>query len=484
MSIGNTFRLGGVTPVPWLSKGKIAILLFLIGIGVTLLIVVIRTSNLFVVLGLAITVGAFVLVWRRKASDGSTWVLGVGEQIRYWIGKRARWDDFDPVREAQPFLLMDPLRLLAVPASDGSELAVLDYPEAMVCVLEISGHRTGVQPADDLAREQRKMNAVHKTLADPKVAIDQVDWLTLVRPENPEEIAMGVQVADDLPETIKAAAEELSWMIASHTETMYSYLVIRFNKDLLYERVAKPPFSEFSGAEAAYDAVSIVARKLETNGIFVKGALGPAEVSALIRAIVVPHRSPYDLEGCEEGIFASCPSWIRQDTMLFSSCDDRSWWHASASFGLFDWPLSPVRGRWLEPLVFGVGLGPRTVVSQVKIIRRHKAREFAKDQLTTAASERLKNDESGKVDAGEAWSQETVATEVAQDIVLNGQVGIIPAVRIMISANSPRGVKNAMADVASIADDSMNAEGITMDDTRPGVGLLHCLPLGMEVPSR
>ena len=104
--------------------------------------------------------------------------------------------------------------------------------------------------------------------------------------------------------------------------------------------------------------------------------------------------------------------------------------------------------------------------------------------MTTAASERLKNDESGKVDAGEAWSQETVATEVAQDIVLNGQVGIIPAVRIMISANSPRGVKNAMADVASIADDSMNAEGITMDDTRPGVGLLHCLPLGMEVPSR
>ena len=174
-----------------------------------LLIVVIRTSNLFVVLGLAITVGAFVLVWRCKASDGSIWVLGVGERIRRWIGKRARWDDFDPAREAQPFLLMDPLRLLAVPASDGSELAILDYPEAMVCMLEISGHRTGVQPVDDLVREQRKINAVHKTLADPKVAIDQIDWLTLIRPENPEEIAIGVQIANDLPETVKASSKEL-----------------------------------------------------------------------------------------------------------------------------------------------------------------------------------------------------------------------------------------------------------------------------------
>lgn len=134
--------------------------------------------------------------------------------------------------------------------------------------------------------------------------------------------------------------------------------------------------------------------------------------------------------------------------------------------------------------MFGIGLGPRTVISQIKMVPRYKAREFAKSQLTTAQSRRLERDRRGEVDAGEAWSEENVATEVAQDIVLAGQLGIIPAVRVLVSAQTPRQARALREDITGLAGDDMNGEGISHDDTRPGVGLLHCLPLGMEVPNR
>lgn len=480
-----TFRLGGVTPVPWLSKAKVITLSLLTVVGVAMMVVIIETKSIWVVIGLGVVIVLFVVVLRRRSSDGAVWVLGVGERIRHAIGRRARWDDFDPELDKQPFLLMQPLRVVGVPAGDGSELAVLEYPGAMVCVLEISGIGHGVKPAEERRREEARVVAVHRALADPKVCIEQVDWMTLARPEQADAIAAS---SDGPPlehaSAVQVSAAELPWRIADKSERFYSYLVVRFNTDRLFEKVATPPFSETSGVEAAYDALGHVARILTSKGVTVCGALGPGEVAALTRAILAPNRHPHDLTGCGGDFWATCPPWNREQDLIHVVDGDEQWWHTSSSFGLRDWPISPVRGRWLEPLVFGIGLGPRTVVSQIKMVPRYKAREFAKSQLTTAQSRRLERDRRGEVDAGEAWSEENVATEVAQDIVLAGQLGIIPAVRVLVSAQTPRQARALREDITGLAGDDMNGEGISHDDTRPGVGLLHCLPLGMEVPNR
>lgn len=482
-------RLGGVTPVPWLSKQKLVTLIVLAIVGVVMMMVIITTANLYVTGAFFMVVGLIWLVARRRGADGGWWMLGVGERVRGAIGTRARWDDFDPTREAQPFLLMDPLRVLAVPAGDGSELAVLEYPSAMVCFLEVSGAATGVRSSTDLRRLEDRVISVHRTLADPKTCVEQIDWITVVRPQDATTLAQGLlthsgQAPTPVPAPVAVSMEEVPQKHAAVTERFRSYVALRFTTDRLYSFVAQPPFSASSGAEAAYDALGKVARMLSGKGITVIGGLGPAQVAALGRAILSPDRSPDDLSGCGGGFWASWPSWRRDGDTIISTCGGTQWLHATASFGLYDWPLTEVKGRWLEPLVFGHAMGPRTVVTQTRIMPRHKARELAKGQLTTARTTRLGKTRSGEVDAGEAWSQELAATAVAEDIVLDRHVGIMPSVRVMVSAQSPRALRSAREEIGTATADRMNCEGISLDDTRPGVGLLRCLPLGVSVGNR
>lgn len=88
---------------------------------------------------------------------------------------------------------------------------------------------------------------------------------------------------------------------AARTERVRSYAIARFDVDALFSRVAQPPFTESSGAEAAYDALGQVARLLAGKGIRVIRGLGPAEVSALMRAVLSPDEDPDDITGCDGG---------------------------------------------------------------------------------------------------------------------------------------------------------------------------------------
>lgn len=484
-----SIRLGGVTPVPWLSKQKLITLILLAIVGVVMMVVIIITASLYVTVAFFIVVGLAWLVARRRGADGGWWMLGVGEKVRSAIGTRARWDDFDPEREAQPFLLMDSLRVVAVDAGDGSELAVLEYPSSMVCLLEVSGAATGVRRDADLRRMEDRVISIHRTLADPKTCVEQIDWITMARPEEAARLAQGLNAHSEQPPTLVPAPvavsmQEVPQKHADVTEQFRSYVAVRFNTDRLYSFVAKPPLTESSGAEAAFDALAKVARMLSGKGITVIGGLSPAQVAALGRAVLSPDRSPDDLSGCGEGFWAAWPSWTRDGDTIVSTCEGTQWLHATAAFGLHDWPLTEVKGRWLEPLVFGHAMGPRMVVTQTRIVPRHKARELAKGQLTTARTTRLSKARSGEVDGGEAWTQELVATAVADDIVKDRHVGIMPSVRVMVSAKTPRALRSAREEIDTATADGMNCEGISLDDTRPGVGLLRCLPLGIGVVNR
>lgn len=481
------FRLGGVTPVPWLSLSRLVALISLGGLGAVVMVAIVITKSLLLVLVLGVLVGIFMMLARRRASDGGLWILKVGNTIRRWVGVRARWDDFDPEREEQPFLILGPFRVVGVPAGDGSELGVLDDGRGMVVVLEVSGAPCGVMSDEQINRWQEAWTDLHRELADPKTALTQVDWLTLVRPEDPFNIAEQIpDLIPGLPEEAVLSAVDLSFEVAACAEQQFTYAVLRFDVDALYERFVRPPYTAASGAEGAYDATTRVA-KLITGadaGISVKSGLSPQEISALIRAIVAPEYSPRNLDDCTGEIFQSCPAWKRDGGMLTVSSDNYEWWHMSASFGLEDWPRSPVSGRWLQPLVFNPDLGCRTIVTQLRLVPTFRATEFARSQLTTARSKALQTDERGTIDAGEAWSRERVATEVAEDVVQYGQVGIVPSVRILLTGTSQRGVRNQFEDLESAVRSKARADGITSDQARPGAALLRVLPLGLEVPAR
>ena len=483
MTASSRYQLGGVTPVPWLSRGKVAALGMLAVVGVAMMVVVIQWPNVIVAAVLVLTVVLFIVVARRRGSDGGLKVLGAGERLRHAIGRRARWDDFDPDTDDQPWLLMEPLRVVGVPAGDGTELAVLQYPTAMVSILKVTGKPHGVKPAAETLRGEQQQIALHRALADPGLCLEQLDWITLVRPESEDRVGEGFLDAldPDLAGPVGASAEELPGRLAAKAERLHTYAVLRFSTEALFNRVATPPFTASSGAEAAYDATSRVARMLAGRDVQVLGGLGPGQAAALVRAVLSPDRDPDDVTGCGDGFWGSCPSWRRVGGHVVTSS---GWHHASAGFGLDDWPITPVQGRWLEPVVFGGHLGPRTIVCQVRLVPRWQARAFSKDQLTTAASKRHRKDTTGEIDAGEAWSKESAARQVAHDVVLEGHVGIMPSIRVLLSAPTKRQLATAMEALNNTVTDRLNAESLSLDDTRPGVGLLHCLPLGMEVPRR
>lgn len=479
-----TYHLGGVTPVPWLSRGKVVGLVLLAMVGLIVMVLLVTYKNLVLVAVLFVLIAAFVVLARHRTSEGGFWLLHAGEGLRHAIGKRARWDDFEPELEDQPFMLMEPLRVIGVPSGeDGAELAVLEYPRAMVCVLEVSGSAHGVKEPAEVRRNEESTISLHRTLSEPKLCLEQLDWLTLVRPESPAALAEPFvgDLVEDLPGPVQEAMEALPDGLAARTERVRSYAIARFDVDALFSRVAQPPFTESSGAEAAYDALSQVARLLAGKGIRVICGLGPAEVSALMRAVLSPDEDPDDITGCEGGFWSAVPSWKRDSGTIVTA---KGWHHATATFALDDWPLTPVQGRWLEPIVFGAHMGVRTIMTQVRLIPRYRARDFAKGQLTTAASRRYQKDKSGEIDAGEALSKEATAQQVARDVVLDGHVGIMPAVRVLCSTRTPRALGTAMETVENVATDKLNAESLSTDATRPGVGLLHCLPLGLEVPRR
>lgn len=478
------FRLGGVTPVPWMSRTKLVMLGVLGSVGAVLMVMIVVTKSLILVLTLAGVVVLLVLGVRRRASDGSLWLLKLSNRVRGWIGGRARWDDFDPAREDQPFLLMHPIRMHSVPAGDGTVLGVLEHPAHMVVVLEVSAATPGVASDDHLNRWQTAMVNLHRELADPKNALVQIDWLTLVRPEDPVLVRGAVpDLAAGLSEEVVLSMADLPFEVAKDAERYYSYAILCLDIDLLFERVAKPPFTSSSGPEAAYDAAILVAKILTSKGIEVKAALSPTEIAALLRAVVDPSQDPHDVTGCTDHIFDSCPAWRRDTTMISVGSGEQQWWHTSASFGLHDWPLPPVTGRWLEPIVFASQLGHRTIITQTRLVPRHIAKDFARSQLTTAHSKARHIDNQGRIDGGEAWSMEHLASQVTNDIVQHGQIGIIPSVRVMLSGRSRREVTNLFDDLQTAVTEC-GAEGITPDHDRPGAGLLRLLPIGMEVPQR
>lgn len=478
------FRLGGVTPIPWLSSTKLATLISLGAIAMVLMVMIVVTKSLILVVALAAVGGVCVLVWSRRTSDGRPWLSKFGNHIRSWIGRRARWDDFDPAREDQPFLLMHSTRMVSVPAGDGTELGVLEHPNHMVVVLEVSTTTPGVASDDHLNRWQNAVVNLHRELADPKNALVQIDWLTLVRPEDPTQVRTAVpDLALGLSDDVVLSMADLPFEAAKDAERYYSYAVLCFDIDLLFERVAKPPLTESSGPEAAYDAAILVAKILTSKGIEVKAALSLQEIAALLRAVVDPAQNPHDVEGCTDQIFASCPAWRRDTTMVTVPSGEQTWWHTSASFGLDDWPLHLVTGRWLEPIVFGSQLGYRTIITQARLVPRHAAKKFARDQLTTAHSKARHIDNQGKIDGGEAWSKEHLASDITADIVQHGQIGVLPSVRVMLSGLSRREVNN-LFDELQTAVAECGAEGITPDHDRPGAALLRLLPIGMEVPQR
>lgn len=477
------YHLGGVSPVPWMSRRRLGQIFAIAAALVAVLVLIVITQNSWLVLLLALLAVTGWAVVQRRSDDGGLWVLGVGDLVRRAVARRARWDDFDPQLEPAPFLL-PPMRVAAVTDQSGAELGILEYRDAMVCVLEVSGSGEGVRDATEVVRLDERIIGIHDEIARPATAVDQLDWVTIVRPESAARVQG--RVAEQASGVVTAAVQEstdaLGRAAAARTETIRSWLVVRFSIDRIHDRFVEPPHDHASGHRGVYEALGALVRTLRAHDQVVVGALSVAQIGGLVRAVLDPDLDPDDLDGMTADVWSAMPAWRASADGSQVECG--RWLHSSAGFARWDWPLRPAPGRWLQPLLTSRELGPRTVITQLRLMPKFKARQLARSQQTTAASKRIQGQRNRTIDGGAAQMEEATAAVITAEITQEGRVGVMPRVRVLVSGRTARELRNRREAVTATVVNQMAAEGISWDQQRPGAGLLAVLPIGLEVPQR
>lgn len=477
-----TFRLGGVSPVPWMTARRILAIAVLVVIAAALLVMIVTTRSL-VLVGLLLLVGiAGAAVGMRRSIDGRPWLWSVSDQLRGAIARRARWDDFDPELDSRPFALLSPLSVLEVETAAGP-VAVLQYPDAMACVLEVSGGGEGARSDTANRQLQQRIIGLHESLADPRSCVDQIDWITIVRETDPVELRAPVTGRTDLPDAISTSMAQLPTILSEVTQRYRTWVILRYDTDRLFQVFAEPPFTESSGPKAAVAATQKIARELTRKGFEAFAILDPVQLAAVCRAILDPDQHPDDVRGCED-FWSAFPAWESTGRGVAARGALGPWMHATAGMSREDWPLMPVMGRWLQSLLFTTDLGPRVVTAKFRLMPKSQARELARGQLTTAGSVRVQRQKQGIVDGGEALDSEQAAHTVTQEITRLHHAGLIPELRIMVSGQTRHELQQQRETATSILTDRMGAESITWDDSRPGSALVRLLPLAVEVAAR
>ena len=481
------YWLEGASAVPFITRRKVLTILALTIIATGLLVWVTVSYNPIVLvsaIGLAI---AAVLVWLRRDVEGDRWVVSAIGAFRRVLARHGRWDEFDPAVETRPFWLND-LRVLAVSGSEGgSELAILDEGQHFVAVLEVDGGGEGIQTVANHIRRERAFSDVLRATAQPRTGITQVDFITRAVPAQDEDVA-SAPLAPWVTPAVAASMQQLADDAKKVAQQVRSWVTIRIAVDHLEDRVRDQGLrpNDETLCEAALDTVSQFTRLLVDHGIDVHRGLSPRRLAAVTRGILLPSRSIDDTTGIRD-FWDAWPAFRPTDhgeaLMVFDPITDRgAWCHATGTIPRRGWPTTTVSGRWLAPLVLNNRLSHRIVMTSFELIPQAKAMVLARDQLTTAASMRIRERNQGKVSLGDKAMEESSAHIVGEDLAVRQAAGLRVVTRLMVSAPTLRRVRRAKEDAELIAANEMGVTKFWWDDGRHALGVLATLPMGKEIP--
>lgn len=478
----NSFMLGGIPPTKWLTRRRVVEISLLVVAGCVLLVAVMRLRSPWVLLGLLVVAAAGGWLVASRNLQGELRLFDTASWLRSRLAVAGRWDDFDPARDPQPWLF-DGQRV-----DESAGVGIVRYRDALACVVELVGGGEGIRPDPEISRWDVRFARVLRQLGRPEACVDQVDVVTLVRPESPERLeglVDGLAVPAGL-EHLRTPLLEAADRMAGQAETTRSWLVLRFDIGRLMQLIAEPPYTPASEDEALLTGLGRAIEVLRNAGYTVRGVVDRARLAGLCRAVLCPDADPDDPVPAGDW-WPVVPAWrrSRDGSAVEAWCGDRSWWHATGGFSRDDWPVQPVPSRWLEPLVFGTsGLvslyGPRVIVAKLRLLSPFLAREIAMSQKTTAAGKLYREQQQGEVNQDEAAMRLRAASATTSAIIQQHEVGVVPQLRVMVSARSEVALRR-MREQAAAAVLTMGSTGLTWDRTRPGAGILDVLPLGREV---
>ena len=459
------YWLEGASTVPFITRRKIVTTVSLVAGVIGLLSSVTLSQNPWAA-GLALILAlAAVVVWNKRDRAGRPlrW-------LRTTLARQGRWDEFDPDVETRPFWLSR-LRVLAVSGDEAasSELVVLDEGRHLIAVLEVDGGGQAIQETTTHVRRERAFQDVLRAAAQSRSGVDQLDFVTRAAPAQDDDVATG-ELASWVTPAVATSMQELQSEAKARAQQVRSWIAIRMPVHDLEEKVRDQGLrpSDVTLAEAAFDTVGQVARLLGDHGIAVHRGLSARRLAAVIRGILLPSRSVDDTTGIR-GFWDAWPAFAptgRGDGLVVfdPDTDVAACYHASGCVPRRGWPTSAVYGRWLAPVVLTNRLEHRVVVSSFHLIPPVEAVALAKDQLTTAASLRIRERQQGRVLTGERDVAESSAHVVGQDVTVRSAAGVRTLVRLMVSSPTQRGLRRAKEEAMAIMSQDMGLTDFWWDE--------------------
>jgi hypothetical protein len=373
---------------------------------------------------------------------------------------------------------MGRMRVLAVEAGEAElglvELAAGRGRRWLVGVFVLAGETLGL--ADDAVEERAcsRLGSFLNRLADHRLPVDQVDFVTRVCPAR---AADGSGVAGPAAAMVEGL-EELA--AAQATETRH-WLVVRMPVDGLLERSAR-----LSGAggdsvvAAAFATMGEVARAAEDGEFAPAWALTPAGWAGLVRCWFDCDRAPEEALGSDR-LSDAVPSFevAAGGAAVRASGLVSDWWHSALVVPVAGWPSTPVDARFMHRLVVSVRPDTvRTVVVQFPLLPRRLAVKRARTVTAAALAAVSRATRRGEVTEGGETVRANAGAWLLEDMAEHGAAGVTPQLRVLVSARDRRGLLDARAE-AEFTLDLMGFNEVAWLDGDQSRGLAATLPVAM-----
>ena len=491
------YWLGSIPASRWFTRGRLITVAVIVGIGLLLLIVLAITQSFWVLLGIGVVVVVAVGAWGRTDASGGQWLAtGPCEALRSRLARAGGWDEFHPDHEVRPWLLGRMRVAGFTPEAGGvGELCLIELVDenAFVAVLEIDGDGEGIRPMYQHRRIEGHIGRLLNKLCEPSQVASQVDFIVRAAPPVTPDFKrwMAKHLRHDITAEADASMRALADEAERRASTLRAWAVIRLPIEALAERARLEgrPVNPDSLAELAYQVTGEVTRMLTKHGVAVLKGLSVRQVAAVVRGIMLPHHdvdSTDGITGFWDAWPAFQPSKGGEALIAYDPADPESAWRHSSAVVMRDgYPEELVEGRWLEPVVLESKVTHRVVVTQFGLLTHREAGLIAKDQLTAAGARVVKQDRLGATSTGEHEDARTLAQAITRDITRYSNAGVIPIVRVMVSARTSLALRAAREDLTATdvgAGMRVRPDGLKWQDGRQAPAVLRMLPLGMEVP--
>ncbi|MDR1388270.1 MAG: hypothetical protein LBJ44_11985 [Propionibacteriaceae bacterium] len=381
------------------------------------------------------------------------------------------------VREGQPALAV-----VSHPARrrSGFRRLVGDGP-AMTAVIGLEGVTRGIAPPAVEERAAAAFGQFLTGLADPGIPVDQVDLITRVFPASTD--GFEAWAAEGPASRSGGSLAEAAGLVTGLASGHRSFLVARMPVGSLAERAR----SDLGGAdresvlEQARVTAGEVARRAKDAGLAPAWGL----TRGLLRAVVAHSFTPSTgIDRVVEGPGLPAPAFrLSGDgrALVADGPDGVSWWHSVVTVDPDGWPAEPVGADVLDRLVTGLPAAPvRTVVAQFPLVERGRAIERARGASALATANRISAQSKGQVSTGVDERHEDLGAWLLQDLTEFGAAGVLPVLRVMVSAGSASGIREARAAVETRFHE-LGFWGLDWRVGDQGRAVAACLPLGLGV---